>query len=114
MLRVTRALGASVLLLLLLGAAVAVAADIGHKDFTDPSGSAVTGSKPESKAWYNDGTWWASMQSSSSTGFWIYRLDPNTETWVNTGTTPLDDRNKTPRRHAVGRDPPLRRLAGLE
>ncbi len=34
------------------------------------------------------------MQSSSSTGFWIYRLDPNTETWTKTAT-PLDDRNKT-------------------
>jgi hypothetical protein len=93
MTRLGRAILASVLLLLLGGVAVVAAADVGHKDFVDSGGSAVTGSKPESKAWFNDGTWWASMQSSSSSGFWIYKLDSN-DNWVKT-STPLDPRNAT-------------------
>ena len=86
-----RAFGASLLLLVLAGAGVAAAADIGHEDGTGV-GIAVTGSKPESKLWFNDGKWWASMWSTSPAGFYIYRLDG--ETWVRTGTA-LDPRAPT-------------------
>ena len=88
--RFARALAASVLLLFVAGAAVVAAVDIGHKDFPG-TGSAITGSKPESKLWYNDGSWWASMWSTSPAGFYIYELDPDTETWNRTAT-PLDPR----------------------
>ena len=74
--RVGRALAAGLLLLVLAGAAVVAAADVGHKDFADSGGSAVTGSKPESKVWFNDGFWWASMQPSTGGGFFIYKLEP--------------------------------------
>ena len=94
--RVARALGASLLLLLLAGAGVAAAADgdVGHSDFADPGGDAITGSKPESKLWYNDGTWWASMWSTSPAGFFIYKLNPTTDTWSKTSPAiPLDSRS---------------------
>jgi PKD repeat protein len=92
--RVARAFAAGLLLLVLAGAAVVAAADVGHKDFADSGGSAVTGSKPESKVWFNDGFWWASMQPSTGGGFFIYKLDPNTDSWVSTGVA-LDNRNAT-------------------
>lgn len=91
--RLFRALGASLLLLFVCGAAVAAAADIGHEDFA-AGGDAITGSKPESKLWFNDGFWWASMWSTSPAGFYIYRLDPDTDDWVRT-TTLLDPRSAT-------------------
>lgn len=56
---------------------------------TDP-----TGSKPESKLWWNDGRWWASMYHQASTDFHIFRLDKVTQTWVDTGVA-LDDRPTT-------------------
>ncbi|MEA2535964.1 MAG: hypothetical protein QOF11_198 [Chloroflexota bacterium] len=88
--RFARALGASLLLLLLAGTAAVAAADIGHQDF-GASGTAITGSKPESKLWYNDGSWWASMWSTTPAGFYIYELDLQDETWTRTSTA-LDPR----------------------
>lgn len=43
-----------------------------------------TSDKPQSKLWWNDGSWWADMWTSGS-GWHIYRLDRGTETWVDTG-----------------------------
>jgi PKD repeat protein len=83
---------AGVLLLLVAGTAVVAAADVGHKDFVDTGGSAVTGSKPESKLWYNDGIWWAAMQPTTSSGLFIYKLDPGTDSWVSTGVQ-IDNRS---------------------
>ena len=38
--------------------------------------SALTGEKPESKLWWNDGSWWASMWSQpSSAAYHIFRLN---------------------------------------
>jgi PKD repeat protein len=55
------------------------------------SGSA-TGEKPESKLWWNDGIWWASMWSQSAGGYHIFRLNTASQSWVDTGT-PLDSRS---------------------
>ena len=76
------------------------------------SGADPTGPKPESKLWWNDGFWWASMYdrprpTSPSTGSIV-----NAKTWVDTGVG-IDDRAGQPRRRPVGRHPPLRRLAHL-
>ena len=95
--RLARALGASLLLFVLAGATTVAAADIGHEDFGAPGGNEITGSKPESKLWYNDGWWWASMRdtlNSPAAGFHIFRLNPATDQWIDTGT-PLDDRSDT-------------------
>jgi PKD repeat protein len=73
-------------------------ADPGDIGFEGPpmtgSGGAPTGSKPESKLWWNDGFWWASMWDVASSDFHIYRLDTGTQTWSDTGVA-LDDRSST-------------------
>jgi PKD repeat protein len=61
---------------------------------TTGAGSAPTGSKPESKVWWNDGFWWASMWHAPSADFHIFRLDQGTQTWSDTGVA-LDDRPST-------------------
>lgn len=69
----------------------------GYRDFTFPNlGSAqninaVTGEKPESKLWWNDGYWWASMLKTGSTSYHIFRLNLVTQDWEDTGVV-LDDR----------------------
>ena len=93
---VARATAGGLLLLAVIGTAVASAApgDVGHKDHSFGTGSnAVTASKPESKLWYNDGIWWGSMRGPTGT-FFIYRLNPATETWASTGVA-LDNRVST-------------------
>jgi PKD repeat protein len=46
--------------------------------------NAPTSGKPQSKLWWNDGSWWADMWTTGS-GWSIYRLDRGSKTWVNTG-----------------------------
>jgi PKD repeat protein len=43
-----------------------------------------TSDKPQSKLWWNDGSWWADMWK-TGTGWSIYRLDRATHAWVDTG-----------------------------
>jgi PKD repeat protein len=43
-----------------------------------------TADKPQSKLWWNDGSWWANMWTTGS-GWSIYRLDRGTASWVDTG-----------------------------
>ena len=75
--------------------AVAALGDIGFEgpSFTG-SGSAPTGSKPESKLWYNDGIWWGTLWSTSAAAFHIYRLDLLGQQWIDTGVV-LDSRTGT-------------------
>src|SRR6266487_1896791 len=41
---------------------VSVSGNVGYQDgSTSGAGNAATGEKPESKLWWNDGSWWASM-----------------------------------------------------
>ena len=66
--------------------------DIGYQDQAYSVGNAAaSGSKPESKLWWNDGVWWGSIYDITSTDFHIFRLNLATQTWVDTGV-PLDDR----------------------
>jgi hypothetical protein len=67
---------------------------IGFRDFSYANGnglSAPTGSKPESKLWFNDNSWWAVMFNPSLHETDIYKLDLATQKWTDTGT-PVDDR----------------------
>src|SRR5262245_15186988 len=62
--------------------------DLGCKDAPFPSNPtkndfAPTGEKPQSKLWYNDGRWWASMLYSDG-HYYIFYLDG--QTWVKTAT----------------------------
>lgn len=43
-----------------------------------------TSDKPQSKLWWNDGSWWADMWK-TGTGWSIYRLDRASNSWVDTG-----------------------------
>lgn len=77
-------------------AAAATPVTAGYKDFsfgstTDP---AITGEKPESKLWWNDGFWWGSLFNTTDKKFHIYKLNLNTQNWEDQNT-PLDDRDTT-------------------
>lgn len=52
-----------------------------------------TSDKPQSKLWWNDGSWWADMWT-TGVGWQIYRLDRGTKTWVSTGLL-NDNRSNT-------------------
>ncbi|GAA4286201.1 PKD domain-containing protein [Georgenia daeguensis] len=86
------------LLLWALAAAPPAIADTGDIGYQGPayngSGGAPTADKPQSKLWFNDGTWWADMFDTTSRTFHIFRLDRSAQTWVDTGTR-LDDRPGT-------------------
>lgn len=65
--------------------AAAADGDVGYRDFGyDPASSTLTGSKPESKLWWNDGTWWATMFDPATADHYIHRLDLGSQTWVRT------------------------------
>ena len=56
-----------------------------------------TSDKPQSKLWFNDGRWWASLYNEASTRYHIYWLDlsnPLDQKWIDTGTD-LDTRPQT-------------------
>lgn len=67
------------------------ASQTGYRDFTYGTGidHAPTEPKPESKVWWNDGTWWACLYNTKLKNYDIYRLDGTK--WNDTGT-PIDDR----------------------
>lgn len=52
-----------------------------------------TADKPQSKLWWNDGSWWADMWKKGS-GWGIYRLDRPSKSWVATGVV-NDTRSNT-------------------
>jgi PKD repeat protein len=75
---------------LLLCAGIAPAAALADTGFMGPStlgvsGSAPTGAKPESKLWFNDGSWWAVMFDTATDDNHIFRLDRSTQSWLDTG-----------------------------
>ena len=94
---------AAVIVLLTLGGAVqggspaqAAATDVGYRDFSFAATGvdAPTRDKPQSKVWFNDGAWWASMFDRSSGEFHIYRYDQGNHAWTDTGTL-IDERNNS-------------------
>lgn len=95
-----RVLAAAAVLLVLTAAALggSAQADPGDIGFPGPSATgaaaATTGEKPESKLWWNDGSWWASMYDVGTADYYIWRLNLVTATWQRTNTR-LDDRPGT-------------------
>jgi hypothetical protein len=59
----------------------------GYRDFHfGPSvNNTPTGEKPESKLWFNDGTWWGVLWDPTAGSFAIYRFDASTQTFASTG-----------------------------
>lgn len=79
------------------GAAVTTDAAVGDIGTIGPSyvgGSSPSGSKPESKLWWHDGSWWGSLFHEASQTFHVYRLDSATQVWSDTGTV-LDRRRSS-------------------
>jgi hypothetical protein len=71
--------------------AAAAPGDIGSADQSyAPLTRPPTGSKPESKLWFNGG-WWASMFNAGASEHRIYKLDPAAARWRDTGV-PIDTR----------------------
>ena len=74
---------------LAIAGALASASAAQDAGFEGPSFTGVprspTESKPESKLWFNDGSWWGSLWSVSDQAFQIHRLDQTTHTWMDTG-----------------------------
>jgi RTX calcium-binding nonapeptide repeat (4 copies) len=70
-------------------------ADTGFQGPSYPAGSSgpPTTSKPESKLWWNDGFWWASMFDGSG-DYHIFRLSMRAQRWVDTGVV-IDIRGST-------------------
>jgi hypothetical protein len=74
---------------------VSASGNVGYQGgSTSGAGSATTGEKPESKVWWNDGAWWASMFHATSQTHHIFRLNRSNQTWVDTGTL-IDSRPKS-------------------
>lgn len=72
------------------------ATDVGYRDFSFAASGvdAPTRDKPQSKLWFNDGSWWGSLFDKSSEEFRIHRYDRATHTWTDTGTA-IDGRNNS-------------------
>jgi hypothetical protein len=72
----------------LLGLAAPAHAAPGDVGYEGPSyagaNSSPTGSKPESKLWFNDGSWWSVLWASGG-GYDIFKLDTDTQQWTDTG-----------------------------
>ena len=70
-----------------------VAQDVGYEG-PSYTGSSLepTESKPESKLWFNDGSWWGSLYNAAAQAYHIYRLNLASQAWEDTGVE-LDDRN---------------------
>ena len=67
--------------------ASAAAGDIGYNDGTfAPLGGSPSGTKPESKLWFNDGSWFGVLFSPAKNTYEIFRLDRTTGRWSDTGT----------------------------
>jgi hypothetical protein len=101
-----RAVALTVTLLALVGSwlvaptgAQSAAVEVGYRDFSYSSSiTAPTGQKPESKLWYNDGTWWGVLWNAgvSPKRLEIYRFNRSTQAtnaWTPTGTVVDSRRN---------------------
>jgi hypothetical protein len=82
-----KALTAVAVVLTMAMPAAAEAANIGvdGPDFVAGVSGSPTGYKGESKLWFNDGFWWASMFAAGPSAYHIFRLDKVTQTWTDTG-----------------------------
>src|ERR1700712_2608081 len=78
-----------------LSVAHAAPGDVGFEGLSHAGTGTPTGTKrAESVLWFNDGSWWANMWDTVSSDFHIFRLDPGTQRWVDTGVL-VDPRANT-------------------
>jgi hypothetical protein len=89
-------LSLGIIIIVLAHASTPLGSTTGYLDFSYGIGTPndMTGEKPESKLWWNDGFWWGSLFNPDLNQYHIYRLNWGTQTWEDTGV-PLDDRIDT-------------------
>jgi hypothetical protein len=89
-------LSLGIIIIVLAHASTPLGSTTGYLDFSygalTPNN--MTGEKPESKLWWNDGFWWGSLFNLDLNQYHIYRLNWGTQMWEDTGV-PLDDRIDT-------------------
>jgi len=78
---------------------LAATTDTGYEDFVFGSGvdqddNRLTGAKPESKLWFQDGRWWATLWLPGAGSYRIHWLDQGTHTWIDTGVA-IDERPRS-------------------
>jgi hypothetical protein len=66
--------------------ASAASGDVGVEGPSHAGTSTPTGTKrAESVLWFNDGIWWGNLWDTASSDFHIFRFNPTTQAWVDTG-----------------------------
>jgi hypothetical protein len=77
-----------------VGTASAAPGDVGYRGFQYAAGLgggfidpdlSPTSSKPQSKLWYAEGSWWGTLKNMASGRFHIYKYDTGTHAWTDTG-----------------------------
>ncbi|MGH7597988.1 MAG: DUF7594 domain-containing protein, partial [bacterium] len=68
----------------------------GYRDFNYGSTvfEAPTADKPQSKLWWNDGSWWGCLWNPAANKYRIHRFDLATQSWINAGPD-IDDRSQS-------------------
>lgn len=77
--------------------ALALQEDYGFSDFSHADVGLPSSDKPQSKLWFNDGRWWASLYNTNVNTYHIYWLDLSNmldQKWIDTNTE-LDTRAQT-------------------
>ena len=71
-----------------------IADRVGERDFSFGAQGvgAPTGERPQSKLWWNDGSWWGSLFNPATDVYSLHRFDWATKQWADTGTV-IDERN---------------------
>jgi hypothetical protein len=70
----------------------AYAEDVGYVDQSYTGVSAPTGEKPQSKLWIAGGTWWGTLWDTVSQDYHVFRFNPGTQSWTDTGVL-VDERS---------------------
>ncbi|TMB54847.1 MAG: DNRLRE domain-containing protein [Deltaproteobacteria bacterium] len=72
---------------------------VGYEDFSYGPNIEIgldkaTATKAQSKLWYQDGTWWATLFVQAKSEYHIHRMDLATQSWIDTGVF-VDERGKS-------------------
>jgi hypothetical protein len=88
-----RVAAVTVLALVMVGmvSAPADAEDVGYVDQSFTGVSAPTGEKPQSKLWIAGGAWWGALWDTASQDYHIFRFNPASQSWTDTGVL-VDER----------------------
>jgi uncharacterized repeat protein (TIGR02543 family) len=86
----------SLMLAIFTGAFAQTPIAVGYRDFSYGSTvfEAPTADKPESKLWWNDGSWWGILWNPSANKYRIHRFDRAAQSWINVGPE-VDDRSQS-------------------